>query len=87
MNKKHQSLVHNTKGGTLFFFICDTQGLLKNYEMGLIQNIPQTNFKFFLGQTRNLQKTEYTRLRDFRWHNFCVYEPILSFLVLKMFKI
>ena len=89
INKNHQSLVHYIKGGTIYFFELRYSGSIKKLRNGLNKKSPppKKKFKIFWGQTRNLQKTEFTRLRDFRCHNFCVYEPILSFLVRKMFKI
>ena len=79
------------KGGTIWSFFKEFQlrysGPVKKLRNGLNKKILQKKIQIFFGLTGNLQKTECTRLRDFLFCNFFVYEPILSFLVLKMFKI
>ena len=62
-------------------------GPVKKLRNRFNKKILQKKIKNFFGLPRNLQKTEFTRLRDFLFCNFFVYEPILSFLELKMFKI
>ena len=62
-------------------------GPVKKLRNRFNKKILQKKIQNLFGLTRNLQKNECTRLRDFLFCNFFVYELILSFLVLKMFKI
>ena len=73
--------------GLNFFFELRYSGPVKKLQNGLDNKILKQKIDIIFGLTRNMQKTECTRLRDFLFCIFFVYEPILSFLVLKMFKI
>ena len=69
------------------FFELRYLGPVKKLQNGLDKKNLKKKNRIFFCPDQKPAKNECTRMRDFLFLNFFVYEPILSFLVLKMLKI